>query len=234
MSTQFQAVIVTNNVSFGEDLRQSILQETICGTANLIPHNDLHEAVKSNIIDVAIIELSSATPANMRYIREFKILAPYIPVLILTDSTSWNNDEILFLRSGADYITKKPIHLAQLLARISTVLRWKNIRNSGLNNTQNKIGALEFKPEIRRLVHPKNQEIQLTETETKMLSFLMRHRGQNVLREDLLKYVWGYNIESNTHTVETHIYRLRKKMGPHLRNKAFITTESRGYRLVAA
>ena len=232
MSTQFQAVIVTDNVSFGEDLRQSILQETTCETANLIRRNDLHETVKSNIIDIAIIDLSSATPAHMRYIREFKILAPYIPVLILTDSTSGNNDEILFLRSGADYVTKKPIHLAQLLARIYTVLRWKNIRNSGLNNAQNKIGVLEFKPEIRRLIHPKDQEIQLTEIETKILSFLIRHRGQNVLREDLLKYVWGYNKESNTHTVETHIYRLRKKMEPHLQNKAFITTESKGYRLV--
>ncbi len=78
-----------------------------------------------------------------------------------------------------------------------------------------------------------NKKVRLTEKETNILKFLYHSQEGVVAREVLLHEVWGYHAEVTTHTLETHIYRLRQKIEPDPTNVRLLVTESGGYRLVA-
>ena len=77
------------------------------------------------------------------------------------------------------------------------------------------------------------KRVRLTEKETNILKFLYRAQSGVVARDVLLHEVWGYNAGVTTHTLETHIYRLRQKIEPDPSNARLLVTESGGYRLVA-
>jgi len=85
--------------------------------------------------------------------------------------------------------------------------------------------------ESKRLFAKQVGEIKITDKEARVLKFLLSHKGNIVSRTDLLQHVWGYDSSANTHTVETHIYRLRKKIGTIADGKSIIITERGGYRL---
>jgi DNA-binding response OmpR family regulator len=78
----------------------------------------------------------------------------------------------------------------------------------------------------------KNGRIRLTEKEAAILKFLYRAGARAVARQVLLNEVWGYNAGVSTHTLETHIYRLRQKIEPDPTNVRLLITEGGGYRLV--
>jgi DNA-binding response OmpR family regulator len=77
----------------------------------------------------------------------------------------------------------------------------------------------------------KNRRIRLTEKEAAILKFLYRAGTRAVARQVLLNEVWGYNAAVTTHTLETHIYRLRQKIEPDPANARLLVTEGGGYRL---
>ena len=80
-------------------------------------------------------------------------------------------------------------------------------------------------------VKDSDRKIKLTEKETAILKFLYRAGGKTVSREDMLGEVWGYSAAVNTHTLETHIYRLRQKIEDSPRESKIVITEPGGYRL---
>ena len=88
-----------------------------------------------------------------------------------------------------------------------------------------------FKPSAKLLLRDDNRKIRLTEKETAIIKFLLRSGEQIVSRDVLLQDVWGYNAGVTTHTLETHIYRLRQKIEPDPSNARLLITESGGYRL---
>ncbi|MEM7643520.1 MAG: winged helix-turn-helix domain-containing protein, partial [Pseudomonadota bacterium] len=90
-----------------------------------------------------------------------------------------------------------------------------------------------FKPAQKMLVTEDEKKIRLTDKETNILKFLYRANDGTVARDVLLQEVWGYNAEVTTHTLETHIYRLRQKIEPDPTNVRLLVTESGGYRLMA-
>ena len=94
-----------------------------------------------------------------------------------------------------------------------------------------RVGPYEFKPAVKMLVTADDRKIKLTEKETSILKYLYRSGGQPVSREKLLDEVWGYNSGVTTHTLETHIYRLRQKIEPDTSQATLLLTESGGYRL---
>ena len=94
-----------------------------------------------------------------------------------------------------------------------------------------KVGPYEFRPAVKMLVTPEEKKIRLTEKETSILKFLYRAGGKPVTRDVLLDEVWGYNSGVTTHTLETHVYRLRQKIEPDPSNASILLTESGGYRL---
>ena len=95
------------------------------------------------------------------------------------------------------------------------------------------LGPYTFKPSMKMLITEDDKKIRLTEKETNILKFLYRSADGVVARDTLLHEVWGYNAGVTTHTLETHIYRLRQKIEPDPANARLLVTESGGYRLVS-
>ena len=148
------------------------------------------------------------------------------PVIMLT-AASTDSDTILGLEAGAnDYVTK-PFKFAVLLARIRAQLRSHEQSEDAVFH----IGPYEFRPAAKVLTDPKGKKVRLTEKETNILKYLYRSGGKPVSREELLAEVWGYNAGVTTHTLETHVYRLRQKIEPDPTNARLLLTEAGGYRL---
>ncbi len=148
------------------------------------------------------------------------------PIIMLTGQDS-DSDTVLGLESGAnDYVTK-PFRFAVLLARIRAHLR----SHEQSEDAVFRIGPYEFRPAAKVLVDDKAKKIRLTEKETNILKYLYRAGAKAVSREELLTEVWGYNAGVTTHTLETHIYRLRQKIEPEPGQARLLLTDAGGYRL---
>ncbi|MDR3507706.1 MAG: response regulator transcription factor [Caulobacteraceae bacterium] len=148
------------------------------------------------------------------------------PVIMLT-AASGDSDTIQGLDAGAnDYVTK-PFKFAVLLARIRAQLR----SHEQSEDAVFRIGPYEFRPATKLLVDEKQRKIRLTEKETSILKYLYRAGETPVSREELLTEVWGYNAGVTTHTLETHVYRLRQKIEPDAGGAKLLLTEAGGYRL---
>jgi DNA-binding response OmpR family regulator len=148
------------------------------------------------------------------------------PIIMLTAAVS-DSDTILGLDSGAsDYVTK-PFRFNVLLARIRAQLR----NHEQSEDAVYRIGPYEFRPAQKLLIDAKGKKIRLTDKETNILKYLYRAGGKSVSREELLTEVWGYNAGVTTHTLETHVYRLRQKIEPEPANARLLLTEAGGYRL---
>ncbi|MCA8929158.1 MAG: response regulator transcription factor [Alphaproteobacteria bacterium] len=150
------------------------------------------------------------------------------PILMLT-AADGDADTILGLDSGAnDYITK-PFRLGVLLARLRAHLR----QHAQSEDAVFTIGPYSFRPAAKLLVETGSErKVRLTEKETAILKYLYR-AGQRVIdRETLLHEVWGYNPGVTTHTLETHVYRLRQKIEPDPSDAKILVTDTGGYKLV--
>eukprot|EP01092_Planopodium_desertum_P001351 TRINITY_DN11954_c0_g1_i1.p1 TRINITY_DN11954_c0_g1~~TRINITY_DN11954_c0_g1_i1.p1 ORF type:complete len:169 (-),score=49.55 TRINITY_DN11954_c0_g1_i1:46-552(-) len=150
------------------------------------------------------------------------------PIIMLTGADS-DSDTILGLESGAnDYVTK-PFRLNVLLARIRAHIR----QHEQSEDAVFVIGPYSFQPSAKLLIETTTEKkVRLTEKETSILKFLFRAGDKPVTRETLLDEVWGYNAGVTTHTLETHVYRLRQKIEKDPSNATILVTEPGGYKLV--
>ncbi len=148
------------------------------------------------------------------------------PIIMLTAHTS-EADTVGGLDAGAnDYVTK-PFRFAVLLARIRAQLRvFEQTEDATFA-----VGQYTFRPSAKLLVDQGGSKIRLTEKETAILKYLYRAGEKVVTRDVLLHEVWGYNSGVTTHTLETHIYRLRQKIEPDAQSPKLLITETGGYRL---
>lgn len=149
------------------------------------------------------------------------------PIIMLTGHVA-DSDTILGLDSGANDYIPKPFKLPVLLARIRAQLRQHEQSEDAVFG----VGPYTFKPAAKMLLDDKDKKIRLTEKETNILKYLYRANDTVVPRDILLHEVWGYNAGVTTHTLETHIYRLRQKIEPDPANARILVTEPGGYRLV--
>jgi DNA-binding response OmpR family regulator len=148
------------------------------------------------------------------------------PVIMLTAADT-DDDTVRGLDSGAQAYVTKPYKFAVLLAHIRAQLRdWEHSEGAVF-----RLGAYEFRPAAKMLVDDRGRKIRLTEKETNILKYLYRAGEKAVSREELLAEVWGYNAGGTTHTLETHVYRLRQKIEPDPANARLLMTDPGGYRL---
>jgi DNA-binding response OmpR family regulator len=153
-----------------------------------------------------------------------------VPIIMLTGSAE-ETDIVRGLDSGANDYLAKPFRLNELLARLRAQLR--SFENS--EDAVFTIGPYVFRPAAKQLLEPvKNKRIRLTDKEAAILKFLYRAAGKPVARQVLLNEVWGYNAAVTTHTLETHVYRLRQKIEPDPAMAKLLLTEGGGYRLDVA
>jgi DNA-binding response OmpR family regulator len=148
------------------------------------------------------------------------------PIIMLTGRDE-EDTTIAGLEAGANDCVTKPFRFSVLLARIRAHLR----HHENSEDAVFQIGPYEFQPSAKVLIGPDQKKVRLTEKETNILKYLYRSGEKPVSRDELLREVWGYNATVTTHTLETHIYRLRQKIEPDGRGPKILITETGGYRL---
>ncbi len=149
------------------------------------------------------------------------------PIIMLTAQDT-DADQVLGLEAGANDYVAKPFKFQVLLARVRAHLRSHEASEDAIFQ----VGPYEFRPAMKLLVTEDDKKVRLTEKETNILKYLYRAGPKAVGREELLEEVWGYNSGVTTHTLETHVYRLRQKIEPDPSNARLLVTEAGGYRLV--
>ena len=190
-----------------------------CADGRALARDGLYEFM---ILDVGLPDCDGRTLC--RELREDGVTCP---IVLLTAKDS-DADMIEGLQSGANDYVSKPFRFAVLMARIHAHLR----SHEQSEDAVYRIGHYTFRPSAKLLLNADGKKIRLTEKETNILKFLYRS-GETVARETLLHEVWGYNPAVTTHTLETHIYRLRQKIEENPGQAQILVTESGGYRLVA-
>ena len=178
------------------------------------------------LYEFMILDVSLPDGDGRDLCREFRAKGVTCPILMLTASDS-DEDTIAGLDAGANDYIAKPFRFAVLMARVEAHLRSHETSEEAIY----RIGPYIFRPSAKLLLEGEKR-IRLTEKETNILKFLQR-AGDTVSRDVLLHEVWGYNPAVTTHTLETHIYRLRQKIEKDPAYAQILITESGGYRLTA-
>jgi DNA-binding response OmpR family regulator len=185
------------------------------------------ELAKSMRLDLLVLDVGLPDMDGREVCKQLRKSGFKAPIIMLTGNAS-DSDMILGLDAGAnDYVTK-PFKFAVLLARIRAQLRQHEQSEDAVFT----IGSYTFKPASKLLIGEKGSKVRLTEKETSILKYLYRAGEKVVSREILLHEVWGYNAGVTTHTLETHIYRLRQKIEKDPSNAELLVTEAGGYKLV--
>ena len=215
-----------------DDLREALAEQLVStDDFDVFEAGSGHEAgekVKGAIFDLVILDVGLPDTDGRELCRKLRKNGVKCPILMLTGQDS-DADTILGLDAGAnDYVTK-PFKFPVLLARIRAQLRTHEQSEDAIFQ----LGPYTFKPAMKMLVDARDRKIRLTEKETNILKFLYRAQSGVVPRDVLLHEVWGYNAGVTTHTLETHIYRLRQKIEADPSNARLLLTESGGYKLVA-
>jgi DNA-binding response OmpR family regulator len=213
-----------------EDLREA-LSEQLLMTEDFDVHEgasgaEALEKVKQHSYDLLVLDVGLPDTDGRELCRLIRKQGVKCPILMLTGHDT-DSDTILGLDAGAnDYITK-PFKFPVLLARMRAQLRQHELSEDAIFV----LGPYTFKPSLKLLVTSDDKKIRLTEKETNILKFLYRSTEDVVPRDILLHEVWGYNAGVTTHTLETHIYRLRQKIEPDPGKARLLITENGGYRL---
>lgn len=189
---------------------------------------------KADYFDLVILDVELPGMGGREVCRHLRADGLMAPIIMLTASDS-DADTIRGLNAGAtDYIIK-PFKLGVLLARIRAHIRQFEQSDDAVLC----IGPFDFHPGAKLLVNGKgdgggrnHDQIRLTDKEAQILKFLYLHGDRVVGRDELLGEVWGYNASVTTHTLETHVYRLRQKMETDPSHAEILVTEPGGYRLV--
>lgn len=185
------------------------------------------QTARQSLADLVIMDVGLPDIDGREAVKVLRKGGFKAPIILLTGQTS-DSDTVLGLEAGAnDYVTK-PFRFAVLLARIRVQLR----QHEQSEDATFKVGRYTFRPSAKVLLDERGQKVRLTEKETAILKFLYRAGERVVNRDTLLHEVWGYNSGVTTHTLETHIYRLRQKLEPKPGENRLLVTEPEGYRLV--
>ncbi|WP_298965772.1 response regulator transcription factor [uncultured Methylobacterium sp.] len=227
MSNAHRLLVVDDDPALRETLSEQLVlceefevvtEETARGAVDRVGA----ERVDLVVMDIGLPDLDGREAVKLMRGQGFRG-----PVIMLTAQDS-EDDTVSGLESGAnDYVTK-PFKFAVLLARIRAHLRQYEASEDAVFQ----IGPYTFRPGAKLLVGDRGSKLKLTEKETAILRFLYRAGRQVVGRDTLLAEVWGYNAQVTTHTLETHIYRLRQKIEPNPASASILVTEGGGYKLV--
>jgi DNA-binding response OmpR family regulator len=185
------------------------------------------EAVKDDRIDLAIMDVGLPDMDGREAVKVMRQNGFRSPIIMLTGQGS-DSDTVMGLEAGANDYVVKPFKFAVLLARIRAQLRQYEASEDAVF----RIGPYTFRPGSKLLTSEKGSKLKLTEKETAILRYLYRAGQAVVGRDTLLTEVWGYNSNVTTHTLETHIYRLRQKIEADPSNARILVTEPGGYKLI--
>jgi DNA-binding response OmpR family regulator len=185
------------------------------------------ETIAGERFDALLLDVGLPDMDGRELCRRMRQAGVMAPIVMLTAADS-EADAVLGLDAGAnDYVTK-PFRLNELLARLRAHLRQNELNDEAVLS----IGPYTFRPSAKLMVEAGGRrKVRLTEKEAAILKFLYR-AGRVIGRDTLLGEVWGYNAAVTTHTLETHVYRLRQKIERDPAHAEILVTEPGGYRLL--
>ncbi len=213
------------------DLRQTLVEQlALYEEFRVIDEDSAAKGIqtaRAGIIDLLIMDVGLPDMDGREAVKLLRKGGFKSPIIMLTGHDT-DSDTILGLEAGAnDYVTK-PFRFAVLLARIRAQLR----QHENSEDVTLTVGPYTFKPSQKLLVDKKGGKLRLTEKEAAIIKYLYRAGDKVITRDVLLEEVWGYNSGVTTHTLETHVYRLRQKIERDPSNAEILVTESGGYKLV--
>ena len=226
--TAKKILVVDDDTSLREALAEQLELHDEFTTSQAACAADGLAAVRAAHFDLILLDVGLPDMDGRELCKQMRRAGIKAPVIMLT-AAGTDADTILGLESGAnDYVTK-PFRFAVLLARVRAQLRQHEQSEDAVFN----IGPYTFRPSAQLMVHnEKKQKVRLTEKEPSILKYLFRAGDRTVSRDVLLNEVWGYNAGVTTHTLETHVYRLRQKIERNPSAAEMLITEPGGYRLV--
>ncbi|WP_455372126.1 response regulator transcription factor, partial [Limibacillus halophilus] len=207
-ATGKKVLLVDDDVDLRQSLSEQLQLHEEFATVEAGDGKEALERVKGEYFDAILLDVGLPDTDGRDLCRIMRRNGVKAPIIMLTAQES-DADQILGLDAGAnDYVTK-PFKLGVLLARLRAQLRQHEQSEDAVFT----IGPYSFRPAAKLLVHNDTQaKIRLTEKETAILKYLYRANGKVIGRDVLLGEVWGYNAGVTTHTLETHVYRLRQKI----------------------
>jgi DNA-binding response OmpR family regulator len=185
------------------------------------------DAVNAGRVDLIVMDVGLPDKDGRDVVKTLRDTGFRAPIIMLT-ALGGDADTVLGLEAGANDYVVKPFKFAVLLARIRAQLRQHEASEDAVFS----IGPYTFRPSAKLLVNERGSKLKLTEKETAILRFLYRADEKVVSRDVLLAEVWGYNASVTTHTLETHIYRLRQKIENDPSDARILVTEAGGYKLI--
>ncbi len=226
--TQIRKILIADDDS---DLRSALAEQLAIHPEFSILQAETAEgallAARENSPDLVLMDVGLPDMDGREVVRQLREEGFKSPIIVLTGHVS-DEDTVIGLDSGANDYVSKPFRFAVLLARIRAHMR----QHEASDDAVFRIGQYSFKPSSKLLTNDKGGKLRLTEKETAILRFLYRAGQQVVTRDVLLREVWGYNAAVTTHTLETHIYRLRQKIEVNPANAQLLVTDAGGYKLV--
>ena len=228
VSAKKKILLVDDDITLRTSLAEQLELHEEFGVDHAETAAEALERVKQVYFDCILLDIGLPDMDGRDLCKLMRKSGVRSPIVMLTGVDS-DADTILCLDSGAnDYITK-PFRLGVLLARIRAQLRQFEQSEDAVFT----IGPYTFQPSAKLLLDEQtNKKVRLTEKETAILKYLYRVGSKVVGRDTLLGEVWGYNAGVTTHTLETHVYRLRQKIEPDPAHARILVTEPGGYRLV--
>lgn len=173
--------------------------------------------------DAIVLDAGAADGSGVASCRTLRAADGVSPILAVVAGSGLAD---AMLEAGASDCVARPLRLGDLIGRLRVLLRRRDAADASFA-----IGDYMLQPARKALVDTRSgARIRLTDKEAAILRHLHDARGAVVSREDLLAAIWGYNADVNTHTLETHIYRLRRKIERDLATPLLVTGPG-GYRL---
>ncbi len=189
--------------------------------------NEALKLAKSDYFDVILLDVGLPDMDGREVCRLMRRNGVKSPIIMLTAADT-DSDTILGLDAGANDYVIKPFRIGVLLARLRAHIRQHERSDDAIFT----IGPYTFQPGAKLLLDDEtNKKVRLTDKETAILKYLYRSGDRVVGRDVLLDEVWGYNAGVTTHTLETHVYRLRQKIEQDPSKAEILLTEPGGYRL---
>ena len=223
-----KVLIVDSNIDIQEILEEQLETDNEFITESV---GNGHLAIKKTSLsyyDIIIMDIELPDINGCDVCRVMRKNGVKSPIVMLSKSSA-DVDTILGLDSGANDYIVKPFKINVLMARLRARIR----ESEQSEHAVFQIGHYSFRPLDKTMENNRsNQKIRLTEKETAIVKFLYLASNSVVSRDLLLDEVWGYNAGVTTHTLETHVYRLRQKIEDDPSNAIILVTEPSGYRIV--
>jgi DNA-binding response OmpR family regulator len=213
---------MARGLQFNLEARGYVVEIATNGEAGL-------QAAMSTPPDLVLLDVMLPKRDGFDVCRTLRQSHPGLPIVMLT-AKGREDDVVLGLKLGADDYIKKPFSVAELVARIETVLRRSAANNGRPDRVEFGAVVVDF---VRHEAWRGGTPLDLSPKEFEMLRYFVAHRGVVVSRDALLDAVWGYTSSPNTRTVDTHIVKLRQKIEADSSNpRHLITMLGLGYKFL--